>query len=74
MVLAQVGPLTAVMESLATAVAAGGLLAAFSVGAFGTVAGWPRPALEARALTDSYVGGGFALVATLVDTGLRYLL
>lgn len=46
MTLAQIGPLTTAMESLATAVGAGMVLAAFGTGAIGSIAGWPRLRLE----------------------------
>jgi hypothetical protein len=57
MALAQIGPLTTVMESLATAVGAGMLLTAFGTGATGSIAGWPRSRLEATVVANGYIGG-----------------
>jgi hypothetical protein len=73
MALAQVGPLTAITESLATAVGAGMLMGAFLMGAAGYLAGWTRQTLEDRALTDGLAGGIFAAVLMLIDLTLRYL-
>lgn len=69
---AEIGPLTGIMESLATAVGAGILLGAFLMGANGFFAGLPRRILEARTLTDGYVGGTIALMVVLADAALRY--
>jgi hypothetical protein len=72
MTFAQIGPLTAAFEALATAVGAGVLLGSFAVGTFGLVAKWPRKELGARALTDGYVGGGVGVLVSLLDLVLRY--
>jgi hypothetical protein len=36
-------------------------------------AGWPRQALEERALTDGYAGGFIATLIVLTDVVMRYL-
>ncbi len=72
MALGQIGLLTSAAESLATAIGAGMLLGSFGVGSFGLLAGWPRPALERRVLSDGYYGGIIGAVLALVDLGIRY--
>jgi hypothetical protein len=72
MVFAQVGPLTAVFEALATAVGAGALLGSFAIGTFGLVARWPRQELADRALTDGYFGGVLGASVAVLDLILRY--
>jgi NAD kinase len=72
MALAQIGPLTAILEALATAVGAGIPLGGFAMGTVGLLARWPRRELAARALTDGYAGGIGALLILLIDLLLRY--
>lgn len=72
MTFAQIGPLTTVFGALAMAVGAGVLLGTFAVGIVGLVVRWPRRELEARALTDGYVGGGLGALVALLDLILRY--
>jgi len=73
MALAQIGPLTAVAESLATAVGAGMILGAFGAGAVGVIAGWPRDVLEGDAPIAGYMGGIGALVIVIFDLLLSYI-
>lgn len=74
MAVAQIGPLTTVMESLATAVGAGMLLTAFGTGAVGSIAGWSRPRLEAAVVTVSYCGGIGAVGVVFIDLLVGYSL
>ena len=72
MVVAQVGPITAVIEALATAVGAGVLLCGVAAGIWGLVRGSPRVDIERDALVSGYFGGGVGAVAALADLALRY--
>lgn len=72
MVFAQVGPITAVLEMLATAVGAGALLGTFSMGVVSLIARWPRKELEERVPLDGCLGGGAGLLAALLDLAIRY--
>lgn len=60
------------LEGLATAIAAGALLASFVIGAVGFLAGWSRESLERRVLTDGYLGGMCGAVVVTVDLVVRY--
>lgn len=70
--LAQVGPLTAVIEALATAVGAGVVLCGVAAGIWGLIQESSRADLEGHALVSGYVGGGVGAVFALVDLILRY--
>lgn len=70
MALGQIGPFTALLESVATAVGAGMLLGGFALGSAAFVVGSARPELAERALTDGYLGGFVALGLILLDTVL----
>jgi hypothetical protein len=72
MELAQIGPLTAAFETVATAVGAGIVLGGFAFGTARHLAGWPRKALEARIVTDGYIGGVVGVLVILGDLILRY--
>lgn len=74
MAIARIGPVTTVVETLATAVGAGILLGSFGMGIVGLLAGRPREMLAARALTDGYIGGASGVGAVLIDLALRLLL
>jgi hypothetical protein len=67
MVLGQIGFFTTALESLATAVGAGVLLGTFAMAVVGLGAGWPRRAIEARALGDGCVGGVAGVALLVVD-------
>jgi hypothetical protein len=73
MAFAQIGFLTALMESAATAVGAGIVLGGFLTGVVGLVAGWPRPKFDARVLVYGYFGGFAGSVAMFADITFRYL-
>jgi hypothetical protein len=73
MVAAQIGLLTALMESAATAVGAGIVLGGFVTGGVGLVAGWPRPKFDARVLSFGYFGGVAGSGAMVADITFRYL-
>jgi hypothetical protein len=70
--LAQIGPLTAGVEALATAVGAGVVLGSFAMGIGRVLAGQPRWMLEDYVLTDGLLGGLFGLTITLIDAIIRY--
>jgi hypothetical protein len=72
MLTAQIGPLTSVAESMATAVGAGILLGGFAMGAVGVAAGWPRQKLDDHVLFFGYAGGVVAVALSLLDLALRY--
>ncbi len=72
MAFAQVGPITALMESAAGAVGAGIILGALAAGLLGLALGWPRRKLETRIPRDGYVGGAVGVLAMLADITLRY--
>lgn len=73
MAVAQIGSLTALIESAAAAVAAGIVLGGFVTGAVGLAVGWPRPKFDARVLSYGYFGGGVGSLAMLADITSRYL-
>jgi hypothetical protein len=70
--IAAVGPLTSLVETVSTTVAAGILLGGFAIGAVGLLAGRSREEVSTRALTDGYAGGALGAGALLVDLILRY--
>ena len=70
--LAEVGPFTALIESLATAVGAGVVLCSVAAGISGLAQGLPRSELESGTLMAGYVGGGFGAAIAVVDLILRY--
>jgi hypothetical protein len=72
MPLAQIGPLTAVIEALATAVGAGVVLCSVAAGIWGSIQGSARAHLEKEALVSGYVGGGVGAVLAFVDLIMRY--
>jgi hypothetical protein len=74
MAVGQVGPFTAVVESLATAIGAGMVLGGFAIGTAGFLAGRSRQELAERALTDGYAGGLIGIASVLFDLVLRYVL
>jgi hypothetical protein len=72
MVLAQIGPLTTMLEAAAASVGAGVVLGSVAIGVVRLAQGWSRQRIERRALTDGYVGGVFGAVVAFVDIILRY--
>jgi hypothetical protein len=74
MVIAQIGPMTAVLEDAATAVAAGAVVASSAIGVTGLLAGWSREVLERRALSDGYLGAAIGALAAVFDVVLRHML
>jgi len=72
MTLAQIGPLTTVLEAAAAAVGAGVVLSSVAVGVAGLASRMPRRNLESRALVGGYFGGGVGAVVAVVDAILRY--
>jgi hypothetical protein len=71
MALAQIGPLTTVVESLASAVGAAMLLGAFVAGAMGVVFGVERKKLEALAFDTGYLGGIGGVILASIDLAVR---
>ncbi len=74
MSLAQIGPLTAVLEDAATAVAAGAVIGSSAGGIAGLITRWPLEVLERRAMGDGYKGAAIGALVAMVDTFLVYLL
>lgn len=70
---AQVGPLTSLLESVATAVGAGMLLGGFLTGLVGLIRGWPRGQFDAQVLMYGYTGGVGGIAIMLIDNTFRYL-
>ena len=74
MMLAQAGPLTRVLESVATAVGAGIVLGSVAMGVVGMMLGWSRKEIGNRALTDGYLGGlGGGLIVFLESVLLWWM-
>ena len=71
MELAQIGPLTTMLEAVAASVGAGIVLGSVSIGATRLARGWALQRIELRALTDGYLGGVGA-IAAVIDIALRY--
>lgn len=72
MELAQIGPLTTMLEAVAASVGAGIVLGSVSIGATRLARGWARQRIERRALTDGYMGGMVGAIAAVIDIVLRY--
>lgn len=72
MPLAQIGPLTTLIEVAATAVGAGIVLCSVAAGISGFAERKPKDEIEERALKGGYLGGGIGAVFVLVDVILRY--
>jgi hypothetical protein len=72
MALGQIGPLTALLEWLATMVGSGILLGGFVMGILGLLMGQSMQVLAARAMKDGYAGGAVGVLLVLADLILRY--
>lgn len=72
MLLAQIGPLTTVLEAAATAVGAGAVLGSAAAGICGFWVRFPVRKIERRALFGSYIGGAVGATAAIVDAVIRY--
>jgi len=72
MVLAQIGPLTALLEAGATAIGAGVVVGGATVGVVRLTMGWSRGEIEDAAAIGGVVGGGLGIAAAVVDLVLRY--
>jgi hypothetical protein len=72
MALAQIGPLTTVLEVAATAVGASVVLLSVAAGIFGLAWGRSRQEVEDGAAVGGFVGGGIGVAAVLIDLALRY--
>jgi hypothetical protein len=72
-VLAQIGPLTAMLEGVAASVGAGVVLGGVALGSVRLAVGWSRRRIERRALTDGYLGGLFGAAMAICDLILRYV-
>jgi hypothetical protein len=73
MALGAIGPSTAGIELLATAVGAGILLGGFLAGLFGSALGWPHDLRAERVLVIGYGGGAVGVLAVLFDLFFRYV-
>lgn len=72
MAVAQIGPLTNLLEALAAAVGAGVVLGSFALGTYRLTRGGSREEIEARVLMDGYVGGFASIVFVALDIVVRY--
>jgi len=72
MVLAQIGPLTTMLEAVATAVGAGAVLGSVAAGIRGLSVRWPVRKIERLALYGSYLGGAVGAASVLFDAVIRY--
>jgi hypothetical protein len=70
--LAQIGPFTTAIQTMAAVVGAGILLGSFVMGSIGFLAGHSRQRVESHVLANGYYGGLFAAGFALVDLTLRY--
>lgn len=72
MVVAQIGPLTAMLEAFATAVGAGAVIGSVAVGVRGLWARRSIQDIELQALSGGYVGGAGGAVLALIDVVISY--
>ena len=72
MAVAQIGPFTAVFETLAAAVGAGVVIGSVAAGMYGLWDRCPARKVERRALSGSYIGGAVGAAAAFVDAVIRY--
>lgn len=72
MLLAQIGPLTTMLEAFAAAVGAGAVIGSVAVGIRGFWARRSIPDIELQALSGGYVGGAGGAVLVLLDVVIRY--
>lgn len=72
MAIAQFGPVTSLIEGVATAVGAAMILGGFIVGLYGVARGRPRAMIEAAALDAAYIGGFVGVFAVAADITIRY--
>jgi hypothetical protein len=71
LVFADVGAATALLERLATSMAAGTVIASFVAAGWGVVTGRRRGEIEADALTSTFVGGIGGILCLLYDLWAR---
>lgn len=74
MALAQIGPLTSVLEQIAMALAAGAVVGSSTMGIAGLIARQSSVALERRAVGDGYLGAAIGALLALLDPVIVYLL
>lgn len=72
MILAQIGPFTATLESVATAVGAGVVLGSVYSGLRGLLRRDPLREIERGALSAGYLGGAIGAALVVVDILVRY--
>lgn len=72
MAAAQIGPVTSLIEGVATAVGATMILGGFIVGLYGVARARPRSMVEADALDAAYIGGLIGALAFVADIMIRY--
>jgi hypothetical protein len=72
MAVAPIGPLTSVLEAVATAVGAGAVLGSVAAGMRGLVARWTIRKVERLALCGSYLGGAVGAASVVFDAVIRY--
>jgi hypothetical protein len=69
---AQIGPVTTLIEGVATVVGASMVLGGFIVGLHAVVRGRARATIEASALDAAYIGGLGGVLAIVADIMIRY--
>lgn len=69
---AQFGPVTSLIEGVATVVGATMILGGFIVGFYGVARGRSRAMIEAGALDAAYIGGLAGVFAVVADITIRY--
>lgn len=74
MVLAQIGPLTTLIEAAAAAVGAGVVLTSVATGIWGFAVRRAKREIEELVLKGGYFGGGVGAAAAFVDAVLRYFI
>jgi hypothetical protein len=72
MLLAQIGPLTTMLEAFAAAVGAGAVIGSVAVGVCGLWARRSIQDIELLALSGGYVGGAGGGVLALIDAVISY--
>lgn len=72
MAIAEIGPVTSVLETAATAVGAGVILGSTALGILGLRPRGVIRDIETRAVAGGYLGGAVGGLAAVIDAMLRY--
>jgi hypothetical protein len=74
MPIAQIGPLTGLLEGAAATIAAGMLLGGFLTGLVGLVKGWPRRQFDWLVVQFGYGGGALSVAVMIADITFHHAL